>query len=60
MAGHIRPIRINSRLSMYRREDLDAAIIEMGRQYEGAQADNQTFPARVKKRIPPRSIPPRS
>lgn len=57
MAGHIRPIRINSRLAMYRREDLDAAILEMGRQYEEAQADNQTVPARVRKRIPINKVP---
>ena len=49
-AGRIRGVKINSRCTMYRIADLDAAILSMGEAYAEQEADNQTVPARVGQR----------
>lgn len=44
--GLIQGVKINSRLTMYRIEDLDAAIIALGERYAEQEADNRTVPAK--------------
>lgn len=48
-AGRLHGVKINSRLTMYRIEDLDAAILAMGAQFAEQEADNRSVPARPRK-----------